>query len=152
MTPVTRLRLIVGCTMCAVLAGCGQEAKLDASAAQAEAARVVAETPRSLGEEWNGRAGDWELNLTLEGTELKGTVFHQGKVKTSKSECMATGTVSGNISPAGGVNWIAVGQDMEFIVSGTRNENSIQGTFESAGGAQGCSARLPVTLTRKPAA
>lgn len=136
--------------MCFALAGCSQEVNSVANATVAGTARVIEGAPGSHAEEWSGRAGDWELSLTLEGTELNGTVFHQGKVRTSKSECMATGTVSGNINPAGGVNWIAVGQDMEFVVSGTRQDGSIHGTFESTGPDRECNTRIPVTLERRP--
>jgi len=151
MHTLARPRCILASLVCFALAGCGQETESSASTSVAATARMVADSPRSQAEEWSGRAGDWELTLTLEGTELNGTVFHRGKVRTSRNECMASGTVSGNINSAGGVNWIAVGQDMEFVVSGTGKDGAIKGVFESTGGSIECNTRVPVTLTRRPA-
>lgn len=134
-----------------ILAACGQDAEQADGAPPASAKRAAEESPSDAIEEWIGQAGGWQLRLRLEGTVLNGTAFQQGEAKSNQGDCMAVGKVAGNTNEKGGVNWVAVGQNMEFVISGNRTADSITGTFESSGGAPHCNVRVPVTLTRQQA-
>lgn len=132
------------CALCATLSACGDKE----SSGLAAAPNVQA--PSTTTEEWVGRAGDWGLRLRLDSTELKGTKFQEGEATTTKADCMPAGKISGNINANGGVTWIAVAEDIEFVISGSLTGDSINGTFETRGGTERCNTRVPVALTRRP--
>jgi hypothetical protein len=130
------------CALSSMLAGCGDEK------ATQLATSPSLQAPSSTTEEWVGRAGDWGLRLRFESTELKGTKFQEGEATTTKTDCMPRGKISGNTNASGGVNWIAVSDNIEFVITGNLVGNSINGTFETRGGVEGCNMRVPVVLTR----
>ena len=135
---------LLACALSLSLAGCEDE-KLSGLAAP-----PGIQAPSSTAEEWVGKAGDWGLRLRLESTELNGTKFQQGEVITTKTDCMPSGKISGNTNANGGVNWIAVSDNIDFVISGAIIGDSIKGTFETRGEVDRCNMRIPVTLTRQP--
>lgn len=154
---MTRTFHLVSFSLCSAVAamalvGCGQENAQSTTATPSGASTSLKiEAPTTAGEQWVGKAGDWELAIHLETTEVGGTKFQEGAVTTNKAACMPSGKISGNMTSKGTVTWVAnSGTEAEFVVEGTVSGDAITGTFEFRGDAAGCATRVPVTLARAP--
>lgn len=121
------------------LAACGN--------ASEPAAAPGAEAPAQSTEKWTGKVEDWEISIEVASTEVGGTRFQSGTIKSSRPDCLARGTVDGNTNGKNGVTWVAVGDnDLELVIEGVRKGDIIEGTVESREGPAGCSlGRKPIT-------